>query len=653
MRGTENDASAPGGEGEQTLMPRAEAADPAVWSEWPPPTGELAEAVPGYQIISLLGSGGMGAVYRATQLNLDRVVAIKLLPPHLGADGGFRARFRREARAMARLNHPNIVQIHDYGETAGGLLYFVMEMVDGSDLHRLVRAGQVDVEGTLIAVSQICQALQYAHERGFVHRDIKPANVFVNLEGLVKVGDFGLAKLVELPVGGPAADDDLGLTVSGVGMGTPGYAAPEQMLGKAVIDHRADLYSLGVMFYEMLTRELPRGAPRAPSWRIAELDVRIDGIVFRAMDPDPEGRYQTAEEMRCDVETVRTTPACLAVEEEDGDLQGDLPGAAVVSPAWPVMGHGQGGGKEPEHLALLQTTRSLNATTLLLGMMALLTLGALAFFLASRKTGDVTTIETSTKSTQVTNSYFPRLVADGVATAGDLASVTDLGSDGSRFIAVSRQALSFPEAEALAVRVGAAVLNVDPDDEASHGLLAGLIGGAPDQAIGPEVWVLAGGEPHLFDGKGLRDSVAASLERRVLLQWTPGAGGLPAGPADARTALAEELAAVRNVPSGDRALSPAELQPSVEVMVPPEPESMPGPPPPASGAAEASPLPGTEAPEVPNWTNLEGVTIEGEFVRLDGAAVVIRRHDRTYTIPFRRLSAASVSQAKKLGGLSP
>ena len=277
---------------------------------WQPPTPEeLSGLLPGYEITALLGRGGMGAVYKGTQLSLDREVAIKLLPPDLGADPDFQARFRREAKSMAKLNHPNIVQIFDYGQTASGQHYFIMEYVDGSDLLHLVRSGTLDAEGALNAVSQVCEALQYAHELGFVHRDIKPANILINRKGVLKVGDFGLARLVE-GHGDHAAsiNEEMGLTMTGMTMGTPHYAAPEQFDGLGHIDHRADLYSLGIMFYEMLTRDVPRGTPKAPSKKIPNLDVRIDGVVFKAMEPDPDERYQSAAALRTDIDRIRSTP---------------------------------------------------------------------------------------------------------------------------------------------------------------------------------------------------------------------------------------------------------------------------------------------------------------------------------------------------------
>ncbi|MCB1092058.1 MAG: serine/threonine protein kinase, partial [Verrucomicrobiae bacterium] len=289
--------------------PAPVATPPGQWE--PPLPDEVAAMLPGYAVTGILGRGGMGAVYRGTQASLDRPVAIKLLPPELGADPEFEARFRREAKAMARLNHPNIVQIYDFGTTAGGHHYFVMEYVDGTDLHRLIHGGGLDATGALNAVSQICDALEYAHGEGFVHRDIKPANIFVNSKGILKVGDFGLAKLVDgaAAAGRPSSTELMGLTMTGMAMGTPHYVAPEQMAATGAVDHRADLYSLGVMFYEMLTGEIPRGAVKPPSQKVKALDMRLDDVVFRAMEVDPAERYQSATDLRTDVDGIRLNPA--------------------------------------------------------------------------------------------------------------------------------------------------------------------------------------------------------------------------------------------------------------------------------------------------------------------------------------------------------
>jgi len=161
----------------------------------PPTPGELAPRFPQLEILQLLGRGGMGAVYKARQKALDRVVALKILPPGIGSDPAFADRFTREARAMAKLNHSGIVTVHDFGET-GGLYYFVMEFVDGVTLRQLLHSGRVSPREALAIVPQICDALQYAHDQGLVHRDIKPENILLDRQGRVKVADFGLAKLV-------------------------------------------------------------------------------------------------------------------------------------------------------------------------------------------------------------------------------------------------------------------------------------------------------------------------------------------------------------------------------------------------------------------------------------------------------------------------
>ena len=265
---------------------------------WQPPSVEEANRLfPNYTVISLLGRGGMGAVYRAKQTALDRLVAIKLLPLEISVDKDFADRFVREARAMAKLNHPNIITVYDFGTTSEGHLYFVMEYVEGANLADIIHQVGLGPAQALAIVEQVCTALAYAHNKGIVHRDIKPANVMIDTESQVKVADFGLARLTD-----PSAEQ-MGHTMTGTVMGTPDYMAPEQMQGMNV-DHRADIYSLGVMVYEMLCREVPRGAFEPPSVR-GGCDPRIDPIVIKAMQPNPERRYQSTQEMKTDVSAVR------------------------------------------------------------------------------------------------------------------------------------------------------------------------------------------------------------------------------------------------------------------------------------------------------------------------------------------------------------
>lgn len=264
----------------------------------PPSVPDLARHFPQLEILQLVGQGGMGAVYKARQPKLDRLLALKILPPEVAKDPTFAERFTREARSMARLNHPNIVTIFDFGE-ADGLFYFSMEFVDGNNVRELMQSGALTPAVALQIIPQVCDALRYAHDEGVVHRDIKPENILLDKKGRVKIADFGLAKIVGLS---PAY---LTLTGTHEVMGTLYYMAPEQMKRSHSVDHRADLYSLGVVFYEMLTGELPVGRFAPPSHK-ARVDGRLDSIVLRALSREPEHRYQDAAEFKKDVEVVKS-----------------------------------------------------------------------------------------------------------------------------------------------------------------------------------------------------------------------------------------------------------------------------------------------------------------------------------------------------------
>ena len=267
----------------------------------PPSLEELADKFPKLEVLELLGKGGMGAVYKARQPGLDRLVAVKILPVEISDDPDFVERFQREARALAKLSHPHIVAVYDYGQI-DDLCYIIMEFVDGTNLRQAVRTKTLASDEALAIVPQICEALQFAHDEGVVHRDIKPENILIDKRGRVKIADFGLAKLI-----GPDAIDH-SLTAAHQVMGTLQYMAPEQMKGTKGVDHRADIYSLGVVFYELLTGELPMGRFAPPSTKV-HIDVRLDEVVLRALEQDPEQRYQHASDVKTDMETIRTTVA--------------------------------------------------------------------------------------------------------------------------------------------------------------------------------------------------------------------------------------------------------------------------------------------------------------------------------------------------------
>jgi predicted Ser/Thr protein kinase len=270
-----------------------------------PTPEEIAKSFPQLEILELLGEGGMGMVYKARQPQLDRFVALKILSPLLSQDPAFAERFSREARALAKLNHPNIVAIYDFGKT-GDFYFFVMEFVDGMNLRQLVQAQKrIQPEEALALIPKICEALQYAHEEGVVHRDIKPGNILISKKGRVKIADFGLAKIAG------RESKDSRLTGTQDVMGTLHYMAPEQLENPLSVDHRADIYSVGVVFYEMLTGELPIGRFSSPSQKV-QVDVRLDEVVLRALEKEPTRRYQNAGEVKTDVETIAATMEKLA-----------------------------------------------------------------------------------------------------------------------------------------------------------------------------------------------------------------------------------------------------------------------------------------------------------------------------------------------------
>ena len=253
---------------------------------------EVAAAFPELEVLEQIGRGGMGVVYKARQKSLNRLVALKLLAPERVQEAQFAERFAKEAHALASLNHPNIVTVHDFGQ-AGGFYFLLMEFVDGVNLRQAMKAGRFTPEQALAIVPPVCEALQYAHDHGIVHRDIKPENLLLDKEGRVKIADFGIAKIL---------DADATETISQPA-GTPRYMAPEQGGGDARVDHRADIYSLGVVLYELLTGELPSAKLEPPSRRV-QIDVRLDEVVLRALNEKPEMRWQTASEFQTRVETI-------------------------------------------------------------------------------------------------------------------------------------------------------------------------------------------------------------------------------------------------------------------------------------------------------------------------------------------------------------
>lgn len=307
----------------RALESRPVTGDPQAWE--PPSPQDLQAQLPGYEVQQFLARGGMGAVYRGVQVSLGRIVAIKILPPYLSqSDPQYAERFKQEARAMAQLNHPGIVSVYDFGQMTDGTLFFVMEYIDGTDVAQMVmKQGRVHSNHAMAIVAHVCDALQYAHEHGVVHRDIKPANIMVGYDGRVKVADFGLAKSL-------TRRQQLSLTQSGFVMGTPHFLAPEAMMPGSTLDHRADIYAVGVMLYQMLTGKLPQGVFEMPSLQVPGLDPRYDQIIVNAMREDREQRFPSVLHLRRALDAILTQPV------ERSEVAKQTVPTSVVAPEKPV-----------------------------------------------------------------------------------------------------------------------------------------------------------------------------------------------------------------------------------------------------------------------------------------------------------------------------
>ena len=278
----------------------------AATSSAPVPTGKK---IGDFELLAKLGEGGMGAVYKARDTQMDRVVALKVMNQNVAGNKEFAERFKREAKATGALNHPNIVAAYGAGE-ADGRPYLAMELVDGESLRaRTKKIGRLPEKEALTIVLKVAQGLGHAHEQGFVHRDIKPDNILLGKDGAVKIVDLGLAK---------AVDDDQRLTKTGIAIGTPHYISPEQARGEKEIDHRSDIYSLGATLYLLLSGRMPfEGKNNAeimlkhlkeelenPQDLVPEISDGAVAIVCKMMAKKPSGRYDSCKLLIRDLEQV-------------------------------------------------------------------------------------------------------------------------------------------------------------------------------------------------------------------------------------------------------------------------------------------------------------------------------------------------------------
>ena len=480
-----------------------------------------------YQIRRLLGRGGMGTVYEGFDTRLDRRVAIKILPQETGGHHDALVRFEREAKAMAALDHPNIVHIHDYGQTPDGNPYFVMEFIDGMDVHHLRHSGQLDLPRALDLISQVCAALHYAHSRCIVHRDIKPGNILVTREGVAKVADFGLAKVLgteDLP------KHDITLTLSGTALGTPDYMAPEQLEGGQV-DHRADIYSLGIMLYDLLTGSPPRGAWPPPSQRV-QIDVRLDEIVLRALQHNPSARYQAASEVRADIDSVKSSTGGGPLPP--GTHPEPLPSQRSVSSASvPPFASAPGGNRSSrakvevsaaptESKEFAASARSLGTTLLILGLLAIAITGGLAFYLANRKPVEIQRNEQTITTHETHNTHTTRIVIPGIA-ASDLDAIEDIKPFQDGFLGVTKETFTWSDAQELAERCGAEILSADDAAPFWQSLRDALKSSLPAQAD-TTLWVRDQAAARILKGDKLSTPESPfnpppEIRHKVMLHW--------------------------------------------------------------------------------------------------------------------------------------
>ena len=298
-----------------------------------------------YEILEQVGGGGMALVYRARDIYLNRIVAIKILREQLTSDEEFVSRFRREAQAVASLSHTNIVSIYDVGHS-GQTYYLVMEMVEGRNLKELIKEnGPFPIDKAIAIAKQICDALEHAHEHQIIHRDIKPHNIIITKDGVVKVTDFGIARAVSTAT----------VTHSGNIMGSVHYFSPEQARGE-IADERSDIYSLGVVIYEMLTGELPfvgespisvalkkiQNDPLSPRRINSQIGEALEKVILIAMDKDPKKRFKSADDLRANLLSAHVH------NRLDKNVPEKVSEDTVILPRLPKEGTDQRGEKTPK-----------------------------------------------------------------------------------------------------------------------------------------------------------------------------------------------------------------------------------------------------------------------------------------------------------------
>ncbi|MCW0221122.1 MAG: protein kinase [Prosthecobacter sp.] len=584
-----------------------------------PTLEELAILLPQYEFHQIIGIGGMGAVYLARQTQLDRWVALKVLPVSAAGNPEDADRFNTEARAMARLSHPNIVAVFDFGQTEAGHLYLAMEYVEGADLHMRTRAGEVTPDRARAVVAQLCEALHYAHEHGVIHRDIKPANILITPDWQVKVVDFGLARDLTAQVNLDEAE-----------YGTPDYTAPERLIIGEKVDHRADIYSLGVVIHEILTGKTPLAAGASAGVGLPE---GFAGVLSKCLMHDPARRYQTAGEVR-----AALLAAAAAAKKK-----------AAVAPVNPPTAGPRALPPRPlsQNQDISKNTNSALLINLGYGVLCLVLLGGLGWL--------------------VWRDHFKDQAKDApVEVAGDTTPVMEPPPPSPVVPALAESAPMLPPEPTTPMSVPTVSDQMSSNDSMSEPVVAGS--STMNKAI-PTVIALAATTVSALsvdyksqimpifrakcyechsEAKGKeKGDVALDTDAKLMAAIGPGLHIIPGEPEKSTMLISCKLPSNDDdvmPPKGKNRLTPAELT-LLETWIK-EGANLTG-----GSAAPATAM--TPTPAAPtSWTSNDGKVIEATFVSLVGEQITLKMaNGQEFAFPLSRLSAESQAQAKAASGL--
>ncbi|MEN3942110.1 protein kinase [Prosthecobacter sp. SYSU 5D2] len=565
-----------------------------------PSLEELGALLPQYLFQQVIGIGGMGAVYLAHQPHLDRFVALKVLPVEAAQNPEDAVRFNTEARAMARLSHPHIVAVFDFGQTSAGHLYLAMEYVEGADLHRRTLAGEVTPERARSVIAQLCEALQYAHEHGVIHRDIKPANILITPDWQVKVVDFGLARDMTQELNPDESE-----------YGTPDYTAPERLIVGAPVDHRADIYSLGVVIHEILTGKTPLAAGATAGQGLPD---GFAGVLSKCLMHDPARRFQKASEVRA---------ALLSATASSKKKASDSAPKSPTKNRYPLSHRPlqpQGATRAHRSAWLGNTAWALACVVALSGLGYLVWRDHYQTAPGSSQL-QVTTAATVAAATLQTPAAQPAISTE---TSANIPAPEPVNAQ------PPTMNKAIPTALALVAASATTALSVDYQSQVRPIFKAKCF------------------ECHSEEAGKEKGKVALDTEEKLKATIGPGQHIIPGEPQKSTMLILCKLPDNDEEvmpPKGKNRLTPAELT-LLETWIK-EGALLTG-----GSAAPAAPAmaPATAAAPT-SWTSNDGKTIEAAFVALNGDQITLRLTNGTeYTFPLSRLSPESQTQAKTAAG---